>query len=235
MKKQATTKSLNKKMLFPLAMVALLITGCETTTGDSPSYINSQKCSTIEQFVIKEKKFPENLIHSCNSSKYNVDNEIFDVVEIEYGAAQDCPAGCFYSGFIGAISENKKYIYDIPPNDKNRLITITSLPSYDFNKTYFKCDPEQPDMITTMKLAKEKNKIGWQVDFQKPYICSWRETKSTKTNDYKTFINTGDEITRSWEGSMFVFREAGKEKWFYDKIVTEEIGRKEIIYEEKSR
>jgi len=47
-----------------------------------------------------------------------------------------------------------------------------------------------------------------------------------------TFIHTADEITRSWEGSMFVSTQNKNYQWNYDDIETKDIERKEVTFKE---
>lgn len=204
------------------------------TVDDSPSYVELSSCSEIAQFVIETRKFPLNLIHACKTSKHVINNEVFYVVEISYGAAQDCPAGCFYDFFIGAVPENKETIIDLPGSygdSKNYILTTVSLPYHNFDKIDFKCNADL-DSVTEIKLAKYSNQVGWQFSFTKPYSCTWKEVKSTKVTMDNTFIHTADEITRSWEGSMFVYLQNGNYQWNFDDIETKEVGRKEVIFKE---
>jgi len=203
--------------------------------GDSPSYVDLSSCAEIAQFVIKTREFPLNLIHACETSKHVINNEVFYVVEISYGAAQDCPAGCFYDFFMGAVPENKEKIVDLPGSvgdSKNYILTTVSLPYHDFSKIDFKCNADL-DSVTEMKLAKYNNQVGWQFSFTKPYSCTWKEVKSTKVTMDNTFVHTADEITRFWEGSMFVFLQNKNYQWNLDNLTTKEINRKEVIFEER--
>ena len=202
--------------------------------GNSPSYKGLSSCPEMAQFVIKERKLLPGLIHSCKSSKTEINKEEFYVVEISYGAAQDCPAGCFYDSFVGAVPKNKSEIIGLPGSgdSKNGMLTTVSLPHYDSGKVDFKCSADL-DSITEMKLGKDDNRVGWQLSFSKPYSCSWKEVKSTKVLMDNTFVNTADEITRSWEGSMFVFLQDKNIQWNLDKLTTKEIGRKEVIFEQR--
>jgi len=170
---------MKNKLLLPVILVILLILTVAgyfiliekpklpeklEKTGDSPSYVELSSCSEIAQYVIKTRKFPLDLIHACKTSKHTISNEIFYVVEVSHGAAQDCPAGCFYDFFIGAVPENKEIIIDLPGSfgdSKNYILTTVSLPNYDFGKTDFKCNANL-NSVTEMELAKFNNQIGWQ-------------------------------------------------------------------------
>ena len=161
--------------------------------NESPSYTELSSCSETAQFVIRTKAFPENLIHSCKTSQYTVDSDKFNVVEIEYGSAQDCPSGCFYDFFISAVSIDQQTFFELPgtPGDsKNYILTTVydSLPQYDFSKIDFNCNKEL-DSLTTIKLAKHNGQIGWQFTLMKPYICSLG-------------INTRTQSTVPAEGSI---------------------------------
>lgn len=101
--------------------------------GDSPSYTKLSSCSETVQFVIRTKAFSENLIHSCKTSEHTVGDEKFSVVEIGYGPAQDCPAGCFYDFFVGAVPKDQQTFFELPGihgDSKNYILTTVydSLP-----------------------------------------------------------------------------------------------------------
>ena len=238
---------MNHKIVFIiLAFVAILVLGYfyladdksrNFEVGDSPSYVSFPSCSKVAQFVIKERNFPTNLIHSCKTSEHNAGDEMFHVVEISHGPAQDCPAGCFYDFFVGAVQRNENLIFELPGtagDSKNYILTTVynTLPSHDFSKIDFECTPDL-DAITTMKLTKQNGQIGWEFILTNPYLCSWKEVKSTKVTMDNTFVHTADEIIRSWDGSMFVTFENGNYKWSFDNLITREVSRKEVVFEER--
>ena len=237
---------MKNKLLLSSILVILLLLGVAgyflltkknelpIKNGDSPSYVNLSACPEIAQFVIKERKFPPSLIHLCKSSKSKINDEEFYVVEISYGAAQDCPAGCFYDSFAGAVPKNKSEIISLPGHrdSKNSILTTVSLPHHDSGKIDFKCNADL-DSVTEIKLGKDNNQVGWKLSFSKPFFCSWKEGKSTKVLMDNTFLHTADEITRSWEGSMFVFLKNDNLEWDLNEIITKEISRKEVVFEER--
>lgn len=80
----------------------------DTIVGDVARYINSQSCDEYSQIVIQKYMINKEKIHSCESTL--VANQNYYLVEIEYGEAQDCPAGCFYETQVYKVSVDKKSI-----------------------------------------------------------------------------------------------------------------------------
>lgn len=78
--------------------------------GDIASYVNYLSCDEYSKEVIDKLEIDKNKIHSCESDK--IENEEFYLVEIQYGEAQDCPAGCFYETLVYKVSTDKKVVED---------------------------------------------------------------------------------------------------------------------------
>lgn len=79
-----------------------------TIVGDIASYINFQSCDEYSKAVIEKFVLDKTKIHSCKSTEVLYQN--YHLVEIEYGEAQDCPAGCFYETIVYKVSNDKKMI-----------------------------------------------------------------------------------------------------------------------------
>lgn len=215
---------------FFLSIQKIATFSTDLITGNSPSYKDFSSCSEMSRYVIETKGFPKDLIHSCSSTQYhNIVGGPFQVAKVQYGAAQDCPAGCFYDYFIAAVKDDERTIIEIPSDNKNNLLTTAKLPNYDFQKRDFSCDSDLDD-TTIMKFAKRNNVLGWEIAFTKASTCSWKEVKSTKVTHNNDFIHTGDEVARAWSGNMFVSLKDNEYQWDYDELVTTEISRKEIIF-----
>jgi len=76
--------------------------------GDNARYVNIKSCDEFSQAVIQKYNIDKEKIHSCISTE--VLDENYSIVEIEYGEAQDCPAGCFYETQVYKVSADKKTI-----------------------------------------------------------------------------------------------------------------------------
>jgi len=79
-----------------------------TLIGDIASYVNYVSCDEYSKAVIDKLEIDKDKIHSCESNK--IENEEFYLVEIQYGEAQDCPAGCFYETSVYKVSTDKKVV-----------------------------------------------------------------------------------------------------------------------------
>lgn len=199
---------------------------------NSPSYIELSSCPEMSQYVINANGFPKEFIHLCSDTKYgNILGGPYYIVEIKYGQAQDCPAGCFYDSFIGAVKESDQTTIELPPKDKNYLLTTVVLPNQDFKKRDFKCDADLDD-ITTMKFAVWNNTIGWELNFTKSLTCSWKEIKTTKVTVNNTLIHTADEVAWRWAGPMFVSLKGKDYQWDYSGLISGEVSRNEVILED---
>ncbi len=76
--------------------------------GDVARYVEYQSCDEYSKAVVEKFEIEKSKIHSCTSSK--VEGQDYFLVEIEFGEAQDCPAGCFYESNVFKVSEDKKLI-----------------------------------------------------------------------------------------------------------------------------
>jgi len=232
----------NKKLTLGLGIIIIVsaifffINEGNTIIGDTPSYIPISSCSQEAQFLINEKDFPTNLIAGCNTTKHKVDRDTFYVVTISYGEAQDCPAGCFYDTYIAAVPKNGGTFYDLSANpasesfDVNNIYTEVSFGD-ESGHTDHVC-PTNLESVTKTSLARENGKIGWKFEFIKPFTCTWKELSSTKVTMDNTFIHTGVEITNSWNGSWFAYHEDETYQWDLSKLISKEISRNKITFEE---
>jgi len=76
--------------------------------GDSAKYIDFNSCDEYSKAVIEKLNVDKKQIHSCESQKGN-DGDFY-ISQIDFGEAQDCPAGCFYETIIYKVSLDKKSI-----------------------------------------------------------------------------------------------------------------------------
>ena len=200
-----------------------------TRFGDSPSYTDISACSVAAQLVISQNKFPIDLIHSCKTETVKTNGNIFNIVEIRYGTAQDCPSGCFYDYYIGSVPEGKSEVIDLPIKSG----TIVGDPKDYYPSPHnVDCNWDNLEDITRVELDLRDNKLGWKYIFNEPFECSWFENVHTEITMENTQINTGYEVTREWEGETFVYLENTKDTWVTDKMTSTEVGREEIVTEE---
>lgn len=74
-----------------------------TANRNTVKYISVNKCSDSSNKVISAKNLPKDKIVSCESVDENYNNQKAKKVTIYFGKPNDCPAGCFYSRFVGYV------------------------------------------------------------------------------------------------------------------------------------
>ncbi|MCH7902780.1 hypothetical protein IIC68_03435 [archaeon] len=197
-------------------------------TGDSPSYVDFASCSEASKFVINEKSFPKDQIHLCNSEQNLINEKEVHTVEIQWGPAQDCPAGCFYYLHFSAVSLTNNSIQEIP---FRRTFNNLNLPLRNSSKLKYVCSGNVHD-LTEYKLAEKNGNFGLRYDFTEPLTCSWFEDTFTTITMENTIVRDGFEVTRSWEGSMFSYLIDGNVMWDYEDLETRETKRETSSFEE---
>ncbi len=220
---------------FRIALILFLIMTTKAfakneITGDTPSYVGILNCPKPVLFAIHDKGFPENLIHSYNSKKILLDGSTLYIVNIEYGEAQDCPAGCFYEHFVGVISLEKSFMHQLPgPNHNYVLSLLGSQPPFTKQRYNFE---KLLENSAVLKLAKKNNQFGWEIFFTQPYPCSWiKIDKGTVT--YTSVINEGKNIYESFSGSIFVYLKDGNIQWDFTNLQNTAVKEEKVIIEEK--
>lgn len=119
-----------------------------TPTVHIPIVNNS--CTAPSNFVISQKKL--NKVQNCTEEKYTVDKKDVYFVGITYGEAQDCPAGCFYSGYTGLVEENN--IIDF---------SAVTLESVNNSITIAKSEICSVDNLRNVTLVREDGIYKWKV------------------------------------------------------------------------
>lgn len=197
--------------------------GLAQQTGDTPSYIDVSSCTDPAQYVIRERKLPSHQIHSCKTEQEYLDGEKFYIVQIEYGPAQDCPAGCFYEHFLAAVRADKFSITELPGPNADYIVSLmySQLPFAQTNDR--DCQrPASLESLSEVKVAKESGRIGWQIRLVRPYECSWfKAERTTVTHDNK-FVHTGKVIRKTIEGSAFAYLDNNLVRWNFDKLIIKE-------------
>jgi hypothetical protein len=180
--------------------------------GDQESYISFSTCDQWTQYVIDKKNLPRQLIHSCLSNQKTLDSETVYLVDIFYGPPDDCPSGCIYKRFIAVVKLDKSLIEQLPSGPEGLLLLVWAQPPLDTARNYagFECPSQLEDYIN-ITLERMESKYGWNLNFQKPLICSWEEFDNVK--------QTINKKPLTMSGSMFVYLDNGEERWNRDKLV----------------
>lgn len=181
--------------------------------GDEESYIDISTCDQWTQFVINKKNLPLQMIHSCKSSKENLDSESVYLVDILYGPADDCPSGCIYKRFQAIVKLDKSLIDQLPSGPEGLLLSIWGQPPLDTIRNYsgFGCASSELEDNIEITLGRMASNYGWNLNFYKPLTCSWDEF-----DNIKQIIN---KRSLTMSGSMFVYHEKGEERWNQDGLI----------------
>lgn len=83
----------------------------KTEFGNSPNDKVISKCPTEAQNVINKYNINENQVENCQFESFSIDGKNVLFVHIEYGMANDCPSGCFYSHFCTIVDGDIDYPY----------------------------------------------------------------------------------------------------------------------------
>ena len=208
---------------FLLSLVLLSLIFSESWgAGDTGSYIPPSHCSTDERKVILGNLLPLDLIHDCRSRQYTVEGREVTLVAVDYGEAQACSAGCIYQSFIEVVEGDTLYPMPAEESKKNWLVSLAKLPLYNWQQTGFSCNYPVWQTITRLDLEWKNDTWGWRVTFTEPLSCKWIEVTPVDFAQGHEPPNTSQQVTRTWEGSMFVSGEPGELHWVYDKILVRE-------------
>ncbi|MEI8011339.1 MAG: hypothetical protein WCI27_02505 [Candidatus Omnitrophota bacterium] len=159
-------------------------------------------------------------IHSCQSSLERLQGEEFYIVRIEYGSAQDCPAGCFYEHFLAAVKADKSAMIELPGPTAEHIVSLLYAES-PFRQTHardYQCLGSL-ESLTEVKAAKDDGHIGWQIKLARPYECSWFSGERTTVTQDNKLVHTGRIMKKFVNGSVFVYLDNNAIRWGFDKLV----------------
>lgn len=193
------------RTLLLTALAILMVTANRSLVqsfqiGDQPSYVGLQECPKPAQFAIAEKEFPAQLIHSCTSESLDIDGEKGWLVKVEYGQAQDCPAGCFYVAFVGVVQDHPRRVNELPgprTSDISGLIAQKLWPD-SAGKQDLSCDPPGLEDVLDFTIVRFQGALAWKIYFRRPFRCSWVEVKG------------GVHRTLETTGAVFAYLKSGQ-------------------------
>ena len=217
------------RLFFLLSLLIFLCTGQAQAfnlgeVGDAPSYVSVPLCPGPAQIVISQKNFPVDLIHSCTSDSKEIEGQKVDFVRIAYGAAQDCPAGCFYAWFTGVVVPEEPSVIELPAYDETHILMgmFAQAPFQgEAGMLDFAC-PADIEKFADVTLAEQNGFYGWRATFHQPYSCQWKEVTFTRVTYENKFLHTGHVMSRIFEGGFFVYLKEGKVVWDFGQLKTSE-------------
>ncbi len=66
-------------------------------------------CSSEARTIIN--KYNINEIENCQSKSFNLNGKDIEFIHLEYGVANDCPSGCFFSHYCAIVEDGEDYPY----------------------------------------------------------------------------------------------------------------------------
>ena len=107
---------MNKIILIPLVAVILALlyvwtSSQPTTLGDSPDYKNIFFCPYETRAIIEKYNIDEKQIENCQSKSFELNEKNIKLIHLEYGGANDCPSGCFFSHYCAIVEDGVDYPY----------------------------------------------------------------------------------------------------------------------------
>lgn len=176
--------------------------------GDTPS-ITQNSCPLYTSSVAQKLGISIAEIHSCTTKSFVVDGEAYVVITVEYGAPQDCIAGCFYAGAEFAIRTKDNKITALPNIIEGHSFQNFPMPETKMTSlswAQMTCDPTWTyENSTTWNLARKNGELGYEVRFTRPLVCNWEEVKSQVFPvDYTTSTITSDFVETEWNGTVFL-------------------------------
>ena len=109
---------MNKKLIF-ISLAGIVIIGLLYilfssefgTVGDSPNYKNVLFCPSEIRTIIDKYNVDKNKIENCQSKSFNLNGKDIKFIHLEYGRANDCPSGCFFSHYCAVVEQSIDYPY----------------------------------------------------------------------------------------------------------------------------
>lgn len=96
------------------------------TIGDAPEYVDVRECPADAELVIDKYNINTEQIENCDVETFDLDGKAVSVVHIEYGIANDCPAGCFFSHYCAIVEEGEDYPYKLSyTNEDENILGIS--------------------------------------------------------------------------------------------------------------
>ena len=110
---------MNKKIIFiPSAIILLvallymLISSQFMMMGNSPDYKNVFFCPSETRTIIDKYGINEKQIEGCQSESFELNGKDVKFIHLEYGKANDCPSGCFFSHYCAIVEDEIDYPYE---------------------------------------------------------------------------------------------------------------------------
>ena len=106
----------NKKTLWIIIALIVIIIG--STAGyfmfyNWGMYKNPLFCSSEIRAVIDKYGINNQQIEGCHSKSFDFEGKKIKLVLLNYGDANDCPSGCFFSHYCAIIEDGVDYPYSL--------------------------------------------------------------------------------------------------------------------------
>ena len=108
---------MNKKIVF-LSLTVIIIGSLYLLyflvyepIGNSPNYKNVLFCPIETRTIIDKYNINKSQIENCQSKSFNLNGRDVKLIHLEYGVANDCPAGCFFSHYCAIFENGMDYPY----------------------------------------------------------------------------------------------------------------------------
>lgn len=176
---------------------------------EQPSFLGIEKCPLLAKELIVELKIDSNKIHSCsiNSEDLFASKKKVEVVNIDYGDPDDCPAGCIYKNITAVVdvADGIRRFYRVP--FKKHTLNLKDFPQFSAksNRKDFLCEFQYIEEITKYTFGKKNGHWGLYMELKKPLVCTWVEVVSTiYPVDYTRSLNKGFKVRGEWTGLVFL-------------------------------
>ncbi len=113
-----STNIINKKIVFIfliiLGVIALFYVWTSSQLkgiGDSSNYKNILFCPSETRTIIDKYNINEKQIEGCQSKSFELNGKDIILIHLEYGIANDCLSGCFFSHYCAIVDNEVDYPY----------------------------------------------------------------------------------------------------------------------------
>lgn len=150
----------------PLAFALSCSQKDQPVTGE-PSYISIRTCPEKAQLAIDMAGLPKSMIHSCRADGRQIGDNVIQLVQIEYGPADDCPSGCVYPPYAAVLDERENLV-PVPPIGPQGTTALTAqlLAQPPFAALSMDLPPQ--DLID-VALARRESLYGWLFTLKQPF------------------------------------------------------------------
>ncbi len=147
-------------------MVLLAVACAQSQIGDEPRYIPLSSCPPLAQTAVVAKGMPADLIAVCKEQTIPIESgETVTLVQVFYGPASDCPAGCIYQHYLGLFTDGDQVLRDLPLEGVYpRGLESAAWRNPPLN-SWRESGCEDVLVETTTKVSKRNGHYGWLLEY----------------------------------------------------------------------